>query len=171
MFYFFKALAIVTISYYYVWSSEKKSWHLAFKSSWIGIVYNIACIVFFLPMSLFNISNYKNNDLNQYPQQKLLYIIFLFLFNFGNVFISIIFILKHSKMESIANKIKKLNELTTSNSPLNKKIFIFFFVNYLISFLIAVLILFNSEIRPLIFLIAAKCQHKQISSFISFCSV
>lgn len=142
MFHSFKVFGIAPISYDYVWDNAKNSHNLIFKTSWIARVYNVALIFYFIPTGFIAVMNYKNNFVDHNPQQKLIYTVLLFLFGTSNIFILIAFVFQHNEMKSIANKIIKLQELTTKSHLPNKKLYTFFIVNYFISYLINIFILF-----------------------------
>lgn len=137
VFYFFKAFGIATISYGHEWNNEKSSWILTFKSSRIGIIYNVvfcgslifirmAQLIFFIENKVFGESH----------REIVINTVYVLLFGFGQIITLTVFIFQRSKIVHITNKISMLKDLASENCITEKSFFTFFFFNYLISFII-----------------------------------
>lgn len=151
IFYFFKAFGIATIDYDHVWDSEKKSWTLVFKTSRIGVIYNVACICLWIPININCIIFFYNNKiLSERHQVVLLYTVAGSFFCVSLVFLLFVFIFQQTKLACFANKIFSLRNMTAHNYPPNKRFFSFFFVNYLITFTLFIAVFFYKKNVPIL---------------------
>lgn len=103
MFYIFKIFGLATISYDHFCISEKKSSILIFKTSWIGIIYNVALICFFVPIKISYVLFLYRNEIYRYSRQEIrIFVAGAILIAFSAIFTQAVFIFQQSKMTSIS---------------------------------------------------------------------
>lgn len=116
IFYFFKFSGIAVLSYDRVWLSERNSWRLLFKSSWIDKSYNLLSILFLIPLNIYVLSVvHKNEYIQSTDAEVSIFLVVISVLEINNVLTLLVFTFQSEKMVLIANKLLKLKELTAEN--------------------------------------------------------
>lgn len=145
VFYFFKIIGLLPISYTNVRLNETRSWNLLFKFSWAGIFYNVTFIIFLIYFDINEIyDDLTNNFFGKTEQEIFVFIRISFLIRANAVLILIVFTFQHSKLISFLNKINELWNLAEEPYIIPKKRLLSIYGgHFLILFILKVILIYN----------------------------